>query len=32
MLTSMLGAEGLAMVAMGEGEASAGTRVEVELL
>jgi molybdopterin molybdotransferase len=32
MLTSMLGAEGLAMVAMGDGEASAGTRVEVELL
>ena len=32
MLTSMLGAEGLAMVAPGEGEAAVGTRVEVQLL
>jgi molybdopterin molybdotransferase len=31
-LTSMLGAEGLAVVAKGEGEAAAGTRVEVQLL
>jgi molybdopterin molybdotransferase len=31
-LTSMLGAEGLAMVPKGEGEAAAGTRVEVQLL
>jgi molybdopterin molybdotransferase len=32
MLTSMLGAGGLAMVGPGEGEAPPGTRVEVELL
>jgi molybdopterin molybdotransferase len=32
MLTSMLGADGLALVAPGEGEAFRGTRVEVELL
>jgi molybdopterin molybdotransferase len=32
MLTSMLGADGLALVAPGEGEAVRGTRVEVELL
>ncbi len=32
MLTSMLGADGLALVAPGEGEAARGTRVEVELL
>jgi molybdopterin molybdotransferase len=32
MLTSMLGADGLAMVAPGEGEATPGTPVEVELL
>jgi molybdopterin molybdotransferase len=32
MLTSMLGADGLAMVAPGEGEAAPGTPVEVELL
>ena len=32
MLTSMLGAEGLAMVPKGEGEAAAGTPVEVQLL
>jgi molybdopterin molybdotransferase len=31
-LTSMLGAEGLAMIAKGEGNAPAGTRVEVHLL
>ena len=31
-LTSMLGAEGLALIAPGEGEAAAGERVEVELL
>jgi molybdopterin molybdotransferase len=31
-LTSMLGAEGLAMVPKGEGEAAAGTPVEVQLL
>jgi molybdopterin molybdotransferase len=32
MLTSMLGADGLALVAPGEGDAARGTRVEVELL
>jgi molybdopterin molybdotransferase len=32
MLTSMLGADGLAMIAKGEGDAAAGERVEVELL
>jgi molybdopterin molybdotransferase len=32
MLTSMLGADGLALVALGEGEAKPGTPVEVELL
>jgi molybdopterin molybdotransferase len=32
MLTSMLGADGLALVAPGDGEAARGTRVEVELL
>ena len=32
MLSSMLGADGLARVAPGEGELAAGTRVEVELL
>jgi molybdopterin molybdotransferase len=32
MLTSMLGADGLAMIAPGEGELPAGARVEVELL
>jgi molybdopterin molybdotransferase len=32
MLTSMLGADGLAMVLHGEGELAAGERVEVELL
>jgi molybdopterin molybdotransferase len=32
MLTSMLGADGLALVAAGEGEAAAGDRVEVLLL
>jgi molybdopterin molybdotransferase len=32
MLTSMLGADGLAMIAPGEGELAAGERVEVELL
>jgi molybdopterin molybdotransferase len=32
MLTSMLGADGLAMIAQGEGEVAAGERVEVELL
>jgi molybdopterin molybdotransferase len=32
MLTSMLGAQGLALVGPGEGEAPPGTRVEVELL
>jgi molybdopterin molybdotransferase len=31
-LTSLLGADGLALVAPGEGEAARGTRVEVELL
>lgn len=31
-LTSMLGADGLALVAPGEGDAAAGERVEVELL
>ena len=31
-LTSMLGADGLALIAPGEGEAAAGERVEVELL
>jgi molybdopterin molybdotransferase len=31
-LTSMLGADGLALIAAGEGEAPAGERVEVELL
>ena len=31
-LTSMIGADGLAMIAAGEGEAAAGERVEVELL
>ena len=32
MLTSMLGADALAMVMPGEGEAPAGERVKVELL
>jgi molybdopterin molybdotransferase len=32
MLTSMLGADGLALIAAGEGAAEAGDRVEVELL
>jgi molybdopterin molybdotransferase len=32
MLTSMLGADGLAMVRRGDGELAAGERVEVELL
>jgi len=32
MLTSMLGADGLALVALGEGDAKPGTPVEVELL
>lgn len=32
MLTSMLGADGLARIAPGDGEAARGTRVEVELL
>jgi molybdopterin molybdotransferase len=32
MLTSMLGADGLALIAAGDGEAARGTRVEVELL
>ena len=32
MLTSMLGADGLALIAPGDGEAARGTRVEVELL
>jgi molybdopterin molybdotransferase len=32
MLTSMLGADGLAMIAPGEGELAAGERVQVELL
>jgi hypothetical protein len=32
MLTSMLGAEALALVAAGEGELGAGERVEVQLL
>jgi molybdopterin molybdotransferase len=32
MLTSMLGADGLALIASGDGEAGAGERVEVELL
>ena len=31
-LTSMVGADGLALIAAGEGEAPAGERVEVELL
>ena len=31
-LTSMLGADGLALIARGDGEAPAGERVEVELL
>jgi molybdopterin molybdotransferase len=31
-LTSMLGADGLALIAAGEGDAAAGERVEVELL
>jgi molybdopterin biosynthesis enzyme len=31
-LTSMLGADALALIAPGEGEAPAGERVEVELL
>jgi molybdopterin molybdotransferase len=31
-LTSMLGADGLALIAPGEGEAAAGEQVEVELL
>jgi molybdopterin molybdotransferase len=31
-LTSMLGADGLALIAAGDGEAAAGERVEVELL
>jgi molybdopterin molybdotransferase len=31
-LTSMLGADGLALIAPGDGEAAAGERVEVELL
>jgi molybdopterin biosynthesis enzyme len=32
MLTSMLGADGLALIAPGQGSAPAGERVEVELL
>jgi molybdopterin molybdotransferase len=32
MLTSMLGADGLALIAAGDGEVAAGERVEVELL
>jgi hypothetical protein len=32
MLTSMLGADGLARIAAGPGDAEAGERVEVELL
>jgi molybdopterin molybdotransferase len=32
MLTSMLGADGLALIAAGDGDAQAGERVEVELL
>jgi molybdopterin molybdotransferase len=32
MLTSMVGADGLALIAPGDGEAAAGERVEVELL
>ena len=32
MLTSMVGADGLALVAAGEGAVAAGERVEVELL
>jgi molybdopterin molybdotransferase len=32
MLTSMVGADGLALIAPGEGELAAGERVEVELL
>ena len=32
MLTSMLGADGLALIAAGEGDAPAGERVDVELL
>jgi hypothetical protein len=31
-LTSMLGADAVALIAPGEGEAAAGERVEVELL
>jgi molybdopterin biosynthesis enzyme len=31
-LTSMLGADALALISAGEGEAGAGERVEVELL
>jgi molybdopterin biosynthesis enzyme len=31
-LTSMVGADGLALIAPGEGDAPAGERVEVELL
>jgi molybdopterin biosynthesis enzyme len=32
MLTSMLGADALALIAPGDGELAAGERVEVELL
>jgi molybdopterin biosynthesis enzyme len=32
MLTSMLGADGLAIILHGEGEMAAGERVDVELL
>jgi molybdopterin molybdotransferase len=32
MLTSMLGADGLALIAAGDGDAPAGERVDVELL
>jgi molybdopterin biosynthesis enzyme len=32
MLTSMLGADGLALILHGDGELAAGERVEVELL
>jgi hypothetical protein len=32
MVTSMLGADGLALIASGPGEAEAGERVDVELL
>jgi molybdopterin biosynthesis enzyme len=32
MLTSMLGADGLALIGRGDGELAAGERVEVELL